>query len=220
MTLQFPPGAEPEKNTGGFRLYLDEKMEHDIGGDSYLGFTTIYRDDETTVAYNGYQLSNDGSVYVAPPPPEPVPEPEPYVPTLDEVKEQKIAEMNEAQQSVIRAGVSVTLSDGTVEQFTLTDQDQTSLMALQAQVAEGADNIPWHCADQAEHCKYYSNADMALIVAAAMQYVTYHVTYFRDLRIYIRAITEKEDVGAVYYGMPVPEEYQSEPLKDMLAGMS
>ena len=220
VTLQFPLGNEPIINKSGFKLYLDEEMQHDISGNSYEGFTTIYRNDDETAKANSYQLSNDGSVYIAPPPPEPVPEPEPYIPTLEEVQEQKIIEMHAMQQSIIQAGVHVPLTDGTEEQFTLSDQDQTSLMALQSQVAAGADNIPWHTSDQAEHCKYYSNADMALIVTAAMQYVTYHVTYFRDLRIYIRSLEEKEDVNAVFYGMPIPLEYQSEPLKDMLAQMS
>lgn len=220
VTLQFPRGNELIINTSGFKLYLDEEMQHDIGGDSYTNFTTIYRNDEVTAAYNGYQLSNDGSVYIAPPPPEPAPEQEQYIPTLEEVQEQKITEMNMMQQSIIQAGVQVTLSDGTEEHFTLSGQDQTSLMGLQSQVAAGADNIPWHTSDQAEHCKYYSNADMGLIVTAAMQYVTYHVTYYRDLRIYIRSLEEKEDVNAVFYGMPIPLEYQSEPLKDMLAQMS
>lgn len=220
VTLQFPCGNELIVNTSGFKLYLDEEMQHNISGNSYDGFTTIYRNDDETAKYNGYQLSNDGGVYIAPPPPEPVPESEQYVPTLEETQEQKIVEMNMMQQGIIQAGVHVTLTDGTEEQFTLSDQDQTSLMALQSQVAAGADNIPWHCADQAEHCKYYSNADMELIVTAAMQYVTYHVTYYRDLRIYIRSLQEKEDVNAVFYGMQIPPEYQSEPLKDMLAGMS
>lgn len=220
VTLQFPYGNDPAVNTSGFKLYLDEEMQHDISGNSYEGFTTIYRNDDETAKYNGYQLSDDSSVYIAPPPPEPVPEPEPYVQTLGELQEQKVAEMNMMQQSIIHAGVHVTLTDGTEEQFTLSDQDQTSLMALQSQVASGAENIPWHTSDQSQHCKYYSNADMGLIVAAAMQYITYHVTYFHDLRIFIRSLEEKENVLAVYYGMPIPSEYQSEPLKDMLAQMS
>lgn len=53
-------------NTSGFRCYLDKKCEYDISGDSYVGFNTIYRDDEETAKYNGYQLSNDGSVWVKP----------------------------------------------------------------------------------------------------------------------------------------------------------
>lgn len=220
ITLQFPHGTEPTINTSGFKLFLDAEMQHDIGGDSYNGFTTIYRNDEETAKYNGYQLSNNGSVYIAPPPPELIPEPEPYVPTLEELQEQKIAEMNMMQQDIIQAGVHVMLTDGTEEQFTLSNQDQTSLMALQSQVAAGVDSIPWHTSDQSQHCKYYSNADMALIVTAAMQYVTYHVTYFRDLRIYIRSLDNKDEVNAVFYGMDIPEEYQGEPLKDMLAQMS
>lgn len=143
-----------------------------------------------------------------------------YVPTLEEVQEAKVTEMNAAQQTVIQAGVDVTLTDGSTEHFTLTDHDQTSLMGLQTQVAAGADNIPWHTSDQAEHCKYYSNADMALITAAALSCVTWHVTYFRDLRIYIRALQTKEEVQAVVYGMEIPEEYQSQPLKDMIAAQS
>lgn len=53
-------------NQSGFNAYSDENCEYNIGGNSYVGFTTMYRNDETTVAKNGYQLSNDGSVYVKP----------------------------------------------------------------------------------------------------------------------------------------------------------
>ena len=214
VTLMFP--EKVPVNTNGFHCYKDEECEYDIGGNSYIGFTTVYRNDEETAKYNGYQLSNDGSVYV---PPEPTPEPEPYVPTLEEVKASKVAEMNATQQSVIQHGIDVTLTDGTVEHFTLTDHDQTSLMGLQTQVAQGAEQIPWHTSDTTEHCKYYSNADMLLIVTAAMQYVTFHVTYFRDLRIYINALEDKESVEAVTYGVYIPVEYQSEVLKDLYAAM-
>ena len=97
---------------------------------------------------------------------------------------------------------------------------QTSLVGLQGQVAAGEQNIPWHTSDEEEHCKFYSNADMAKITATAMEYVTWHVTYFRDLRIYIRALTENEEVEKVTYGMSIPEEYQSEPLKTMIAAQN
>lgn len=123
--------------------------------------------------------------------------------------------MNTEQQNVIQNGIDVTLTNGITEHFTLSSQDQTSLMGLQTQVAQGLENIPWHTSDQSEHCKYYSNADMALIVTAAMQYVTWHVTYFRDLRIFIRAL-DKESLSNVYYGVNIPVEFQSQPLKDMI----
>ena len=50
--------------------------------------------------------------------------------------------------------------------------------------------------------------------------MSYHVTYFRDLRIYIRSLSEEEDVQNVYYGMPIPIEYQSEPLRKRLAAQT
>ena len=142
-----------------------------------------------------------------------------YGPTLEEVQEEKVVEMNAMQQTVIHQGVDVELSDGSIEHFTLTDQDQASLMALQSQVAQGAEYVPWHNADQANQCKYYQNADMARIVQAALSFEVYQVTYFRDLRIYIRSLQTKEEVAAITYGMPIPEAYQSQVLKDMLAQM-
>lgn len=197
-----------EKNTSGFRLLTEKGF---VFG-KYEDYTTLYKDTET-----GYILSNDGSVYVEP---EPIPEPEPIEPTLEEVKESKVSEMNETQQKVIAAGVDVTLTDGTTEHFTLEDHDQTSLVGLQSQVVAGEENIPWHTSNEAEHCKFYSNADMEKITTTAMSYVVWHVTYFRDLRIYIRSLESKEDVEKVTYGMNIPEAYQSEPLKAMMAQKS
>ncbi len=142
-----------------------------------------------------------------------------YVPTLEEMKETKVAEMNAAQQEVITAGIDVTLTDGTVDHFDLTDRDQMRLMGLQKQVEAGEEMISWHTSDEDEHCKFYKNADMALIAEKAMAYVTWHVTYFRDLRIYIRSLETREEVAAATYGMDIPAEYQSGPLKAMLAMM-
>ena len=194
-----------EVNLSGFHLLNDAGS---VFG-KYDGFKTLYKENE-----DSYILSNDGSVYVEP---EPMPIPEP---TLDEVKEAKVAEMNKTQQDAIQSGVDVTLSDGSVEHFSLTDHDQTSLVGLQAQVAIGVENIPWHTSDEDEHCKFYSNADMAKITSSALSYVTWHVTYFRDLRIYIRSLESKEDVEKATYGMDIPEAYQSEPLKAMMAQKS
>lgn len=71
-----------EVNLSGFHLLNDAGS---VFG-KYDGFKTLYKENE-----DSYILSNDGSVYVEPVEPEPIPEPEP---TLDEVKEAKIAEMN------------------------------------------------------------------------------------------------------------------------------
>ena len=147
-----------------------------------------------------------------------------YVPTLEEVQETKVAEMNAAMESAIAYGAEVQLSDRTTERFTLTDRDQISLIGLHVSAAALTDTqdvdpltFPWHPADENVHCKFYSQEDMQKISTAGFQYVLYHVTYFRDLRIYIRSLADTESVQAVAYGTALPEAYQSEPLKAMLA---
>lgn len=183
----------------------------------YSAYNTVYREID-----GGAQFSNDGSIYA---PPESVPEPdfppgEPYEPTLEEIKEQKITEMNAEQQKIIQYGVEVPLTDGTTEQFTLKDQDQMSLMGLQTLAAQGVEQIPWHEADNAEHCKYYSAEDMSRITGAALSFISYQVTYFRDLRIYINSMSDKESVQSVTYGTYIPKEYQSEVLADFYAAQN
>ncbi len=177
----------------------------------YPEYTTLYREIE-----GGLQFSNNGSVYVEPIRPDPVPE-EPYIPTLEEVKAVKIAEMETFKEAAMAAGINVTLADGSTEHFSLADKEQKLLMALQANVIAGDEKIPWHVSDETQHCKYYSNTDMKSIITAASTYGTYHETYIRDIRIYINGLGDKEAVEAVYYGMVIPEGYRSEVLEDIYA---
>lgn len=194
-----------EQNLSGFNVVKENGAVYG----KYVDYTTLYREIQ-----GGFLLSNDGSVYVEP---EPIPEPEPYEPTLEEVQEQKVAEMNGIQQQVVANGCEVQLSDGTKERFTLTTNDQLSLNSLSVKALEGMSIIPWHPADESVHCKFYSEADMKTITDTCMNWVAYHVTYFRDLRIYIRSLTDKETIKAIQYGDDIPFEYQSEVLQSMLA---
>lgn len=171
----------------------------------YEDYTTLYR-----MVDEGFQLSNDGSVYGD------SEENTQHEITLEESKETKVSEMNSAQQAAIEYGVDVQLTDGTTEHFSLTQYDQQSLMGLQSLVASGEESIPWHNSDETEHCKFYSNADMQKIIESALSYVTFHVTWFRDLRIYIRSLTDIESVQAITYNTEIPSQYQSEVLKMML----
>lgn len=200
-------GDFPAK-TNGFMLSRDGK---EWNGD-YSDYTTIYRQID-----GGAQFSNNGTVYV---PPEPVPEPEPYVPTLEEVQEAKVSEMENIKQQLICAGFNVVLTDGTTEHFTLTIEEQIELSALQQKVKDGVPQLPWHIEDEGEHCRYYKNEDMALIVDAAFAHKSWHRTYFQDLRIYIRSLDSREAVEAVTYDMEIPEGYRSEPLKAMMAAQN
>ena len=58
---------------------------------------------------------------------------------------------------------------------------------------------------------------MLLIVETALGFVTYHTTYCNALNIWVSSMEDADAVNAVVYGCDIPEAYQSEVLKDILA---
>lgn len=207
-------GEIPSKKVllSGFNLVNEHNGIVQTPREDYKYLYRTYEDDQSKV-----ELCHDNIPWVAPPEPEPAPEPKPYVPTLEEVREAKVVEMENIKQQQICAGFDVALTDGTTEHFTLTIEEQIELSALLQKVKDGVPQLPWHIEDEREHCRYYKNEDMALIVEAAFAHKSWHRTYFQDLRIFIRSLDSKEAVEAVTYGMEIPEEYRAEPLKDMMA---
>lgn len=114
VTIKFERGIVVD--TSGFDLYLDEAGTVDIGEGHYHGFTTVYRNDEFTAKENGYQLSNDGSIYEEPVIPDPPEQ------TLEEVKKAKKSEIQSATQNTVVTGVEM---DGV--QFSYSQTDRTNL---------------------------------------------------------------------------------------------
>ncbi len=173
------------------------------------GWITVYRSDGRTI-----YLSDDGSVYTPPVDPEPVTPPEPYEPTLTELQPSKKQEISQACEQAIYSGVSVTLTDGSVEHFALTEHDQLNLFGKQVQLAAGAEQMEYH--SDGQPCRYYGAADMQLIVKKAMWHVSYHTTYCNALNMWISGVQTAEELQHIFYGADVPEQYQSEVLKAYL----
>lgn len=134
--------------------------------------------------------------------------------TLKEFKTAKKQEISQACEQIIYAGISVTLADGTVEHFALTEHDQLNLFGKQAQLATGAEQLEYH--SDGKPCRYYSATDMQTIIAAAMQHVSYHTTYCNALNMWVAGCETAEELQQIYYGADVPEQYQSEVLKTYL----
>ena len=134
--------------------------------------------------------------------------------TLKEFKTAKKQEISQACEQIIYAGISVTLADGTVEHFALTEHDQLNLFGKQAQLATGAEQLEYH--SDGKPCRYYSAADMQTIIAAAMQHVSYHTTYCNALNMWVAGCETADELQQIYYGVDVPEQYQSEVLKTYL----
>lgn len=179
-----------------------------------LGYSTVYQDKGQTVC-----LSDDGGVYTPPEEPEETPPAEPYIPTPEELlataQISKKYEVSAACERIIYKGVSVTLADGAVEHFSLTEHDQINLFGKQAQLAAGAERLEYHADGQS--CRYYSAADMTAIVQAAMWHVSYHTTYCNALNLWIAGCQTAEEVNQIFYGSDVPTEYRSEVLDAYLA---
>lgn len=173
------------------------------------GYETVYKQDGQTV-----ELSNDGSVYTPPAPPEPAEPPEPYVPTLEEVRVGKKAEVSAACEQIIYAGINVTLSDGTTEHYSLTEHDQLNLFGKLSQISVGVARLEYHADGQS--CRYYTAVDMQAIIQAAMWHVSYHTTYCNALNMWIAGCQSTEEVQEIFYGADVPKQYRSEVLNAYL----
>jgi hypothetical protein len=202
-------------SAGVLKIEFESEIPDDFGdiavytsGDNLCaqlqGFDTVYRKDGNTV-----YLSNNGAVYQ-----EPELEPEPYEPTEEELLSatvaSKKAEISAECENVIYAGVNVKLSKGW-EHFALTEHDQINLFAKQAQLNAGVEQLEYHADGQP--CRYYSAADMQIIITAAMFHVSYHTTYCNAINMWIAGCQTAEEVQEISYGADVPEEYQSEVLK-------
>lgn len=177
------------------------------------GYGTVYRQEGQTV-----YLSDDGSVYQPPADPGELP-PEPYFPTPEELlaaaRAAKRAEVSAACERIIYAGVSVTLADGNMEHFSLTEHDQMNLFGKQSQLASGAERLEYHADGQS--CRYYSAADMQAIIQAAVFHVSYHTTYCNALNMWITGCRTAEEVQEIFYGADVPAEHRSEVLDAYLS---
>ena len=199
----FPPF--PEENLMlGFQLLTNKGS---VYGD-YRDYTTIYRQMED----GSVILSNNGTVYSPPSGPEPGQEPEPEL-TLEELKGQKKREISDACEQVIYSGITVMLPSG-LEHFSLTEKDQINLFGKQAQLATGAERLEYH--QDGQPCRYYTAEEMQLIITASMEHVSYHTTYCNALNMWIAGVGDAKELAGIFYGADVPEEYQSEVLKDYL----
>lgn len=137
-----------------------------------------------------------------------------YIPTLEEIKTAKRAEISAACESTIYKGEDVEIN-GEWEHFSLSINDQLNLFGKQAQIAAGATQFEYH--QDGHPCKYYSLEDMLKIIQAAMSYVSYHTTYCNALNMWLAGAKTKDEVSNIFYGADVPEEYQSEVLQNYIA---
>lgn len=134
---------------------------------------------------------------------------EPEKEGIDFLRQSKISEMSYECRKTIEAGIDIQLRMET-KHFSMDTQDQLNLMSLGV-MAQTQELIPYHA--DGETCIFYTADEINQIVAAATAHKVYHTTYYNALKNYINSLTTIEEIAAITYGTPIPDEYQSEVLK-------
>ena len=132
---------------------------------------------------------------------------------LNKAKKQKQEEISAQCQQTIFSGIDIYLSSGK-EHFRLKTEDQINLFGLKDKLSGDLQEIEYHA--DGKPCVYYSKEEMIAIIEKATQFIAYHTTYCNSFYTWINALASKEAVKALSYGDEIPEEYQSEVLKNYL----
>ena len=115
---------------------------------------------------------------------------------VEQVREAVRQETGAACSAAIYAGIEV---NG--RRYSLTEHDQTELMAQNAAVAAGAQAIPYHA--DGELCRMYPAAEFAALAQAATAHVFYHRTYCNHLNAWIKR-ANLEELAGIVYGAELP----------------
>ncbi len=133
--------------------------------------------------------------------------------TLEEARTKKYQEIATACEETIFAGMDVELSTG-VEHFSLTEKDQLNLFGKKMQLFAGEEKLEYH--EDGQPCRYFTQEDMQKVIEAAMDFVSWNTTYCNALNMWIKATTKQSALKEIFWGAEVPEEHQSEVLKDYI----
>lgn len=133
-----------------------------------------------------------------------IPEPEVAAPDLEELRAEKLAELNTACEAAIYAGCAVTLTDGTAGHISLTLADQINLTNAQGAVQAGRSGYAYHL--DGSLCQVYPAADIALLAGAATAHALYHQTYCNHLRVWAKRAETAEELAGILYGEDLPED--------------
>lgn len=136
---------------------------------------------------------------------------------LADIKATKLKEISKKCEDTIYNGVDVKMPDGTYH-FSLTEEDQLNILGLQAKISAGQTALEYHADGQP--CKYYSVEDIQKLITAAMTFVSYNTTYCNSLNMWIKAETDSAVIENIYYGIDIPEKYQSDVLKKYTSSKS
>lgn len=118
-----------------------------------------------------------------------------------EIAALRAAKLHEAGQScsaAIYAGIDVGGSH-----YSLTEHDQTEIMAQYTTVKEGVAAVPYHA--DGELCRMYTAEEFTALAKAATAHIFYHRTYCNHVNAWIRR-ADLEELWCITYGAALPED--------------
>lgn len=135
--------------------------------------------------------------------------------SIEQLITDKVAEMSQACEDAITAGFDIVLSDGIEHHFSLQLPDQLKITKLNDRAVAGEEFLPYHADD--EPCKIFAAQDIIAINTTMEHIIEYQTTYFNSLKMYIRGMTDKNEIINVKYGVEIAEGYQSDVWKLFLS---
>lgn len=134
---------------------------------------------------------------------------------LTKAKTTKISILSQQCRAKIINGFSIELSDGIVQSFKLTTEDQLNLMRLEAQLRDGTNDIFIYHATN-EPCKVFSATDLQKLLNAMYKHTNYHTTYFNVAKQYVNSLEDVESVQLFTYGTDVSSIVTDPVIKQIL----
>lgn len=199
VVIKFTNTLPPQNTlTNGFEL-LNEN--NGLVQGNYSSYTTIYRTYEDNDML--IELSCDKTVYIPPVIFEPE-EPEPYIPTYEEVLNNKINELSFACQNAIEEGLEI---DGL--HYSYTEKDQINLNDIVSTVKLTGLPLGYHADGQ--NCTEYSARELMNIYVQLAMNKYCQQTYFNQSREYLKSLEESEDnkeiIESYVYHTPLTGKY-------------
>ena len=130
--------------------------------------------------------------------------PDPNAKTLEELRVDKEAEISDACNAAIVAGMDVETAQGT-EHFSLQETDQINLTTAYNAIISGAANYPYHADGQL--CRMFTAEEITAISTASISHKLYHTTLCNHLLTWGRRAETTEELGSITYSADnLPED--------------
>jgi hypothetical protein len=124
-------------------------------------------------------------------------------PDIESIKHSKIAELSNACQLIIFGGIDVETTMG-IEHFSLQITDQIEITSQYNKIVMGATEALYHADGNGGNCRLFNATEMTAIATKATEHVTYHKTYFNELKAWVNRCVTVEEIQEITYGLPLP----------------